>query len=76
MPTAAGGKPQTVVYPLAGTENVCLGTSEAECNIFNVRSLAWDGESIRAALMIRPNHAKAIEKDLTIPLSKFVLVGK
>jgi len=27
-------------------------------------------------LMIRPNHAKAIEKDLTIPLSKFVLVGK
>ena len=76
VPTVLGSNPQTMVYPLAGTENVCPGPSEAECNIFNVRSLAWDGESIRAALMIRPNHAKAIEKDLTIPLSKFVPAGK
>ncbi|MGD0831585.1 MAG: hypothetical protein ABR907_11610 [Terracidiphilus sp.] len=76
MPTVAGGKPHTSVYPLAGSENVCLNTSEAACYNRNVRSLAWDGDNIKVALKMWPQHGKAIDVDLTIPLSKFVPASK
>lgn len=76
MPTTAGGKPQTSVYPLVGDENACLGTEEGDCWSRNVHSLAWDGDNVKAALKIWPQDGKAIDMDLTIPLSKFVPAGK
>jgi hypothetical protein len=76
MPKAANSKPQTTVYPLVGDENVCPESNVGECDSSNVLSLAWDGDSVKAALLFRPNNAKDNEKDVTVPLSKFVPAGK
>jgi hypothetical protein len=72
VPPGGKGEPQTVVHPLVGVENVCLGPGEGACDIRNVRSLAWDGDNIHAALMIWPQHGKKVDVNLTIPLSRFV----
>ena len=66
--------PRTLIYPLVGAENVCAGA--AYCDSNNVKSIAWGGDTIKVALMILPRPGKPTEKDLTIPLSKFVPVDK
>lgn len=64
----------TFIYPLVGAENVCAGA--ANCDYNNVRSLAWDGDTVKIALIQANPTGKAIEKDLSIPLSKFVPLAK
>jgi len=67
-PSGTADMPQTVVYPLTGLENVC----EKECGNSNVRSLAWAGDQIQATLAYTPEAGPVVERELTIPLSKFV----
>lgn len=62
-------QPRTSIYRLVDTEDVCAGATS--CDSGNVRSLVWDGNSIKAAFILVSNGQKS-EKDLTIPLSKFV----
>ena len=77
VPTAEKRKPQTAIYPLVGLENVCGNPDEGEgCNNQNVRSIAWDDDSIGVALLLRPQRGKDIEKNVTIPLSSFVPAGE
>jgi uncharacterized membrane protein YkoI len=66
--------PRTLIYPLVGAENVCAGA--ATCDYNNVKSIAWNGNAVNVALMQANPGGKAIVKNLTIPLSKFVPVGK
>ena len=74
MPTGVEDIPQTSIYRFVGAEDVCQGADHCDYN--NVRSLAWEGETVKAVLLIRPKPGKPIEQDLTIPLSKFVPAGK
>ena len=39
--------PQTLTYQFSGAENVCAGA--ANCDSNNVRSIAWDGDKVKAA---------------------------
>jgi len=74
IPTNIKDNPQTFIYPLVGEENVCAGATY--CGYNNVSSITFDGDSVKAALIIRPNPGKPIEKDLSIPLWQFVSIGK
>ncbi len=67
-------RPRTFIYTFTGTEDVCAGA--ATCDSNNVRSIAWNGDSVDVALIQVNPTGPAIEKDLTIPLSKFVPIGK
>ncbi len=66
--------PRTFVYSFTGAENVCAGA--ASCNSNNVRSVAWNGDSVNVALVQANPTGPAIVKNLTIPLSKFVPTAK
>jgi hypothetical protein len=74
MPTGTKGIPQTSTHRLVGAEDVCSGA--ANCDHNNVRSIAWNGDTVNVALIQANPTGKAIEKDITIPLSKFVPIGK
>jgi hypothetical protein len=67
-------QPRTYAYQLIGAENVCAGA--ANCDSNNVRSLTWDGETVKAVLIQANPTGPAIVKNLTIPLSKFVPLEK
>ncbi len=67
-------RPRTFIYTFTGTEDVCAGA--ATCDSNNVRSIAWNGDSVDVALIQVNPTGPAIEKDLTIPISKFVPIGK
>lgn len=66
--------PQTLIYSLIGAEDVCAGV--AHCDYNNVRSIAWNGDSVNVALIQANPTGPAIVKNLTIPISKFVPLGK
>jgi hypothetical protein len=66
--------PRTFVYKFVGTEDVCAG--DANCDSSNVRSVAWNGDSVNVALVQANPTGPAIVKNLTIPLSKFVPLAK
>ena len=68
-----GHRPQTSVYTFTGADDVCAGAKYCDNN--NVKSVAWNGNSVNVALIKANPSGKAIEKDLTIPLSKFVPVA-
>jgi hypothetical protein len=67
-------RPRTLIYSFVGTEDVCAGASHCDNN--NVRSVAWNGDAVKVALIQANPAGKAIEKALTIPLSKFVPLAK
>jgi len=73
MATGINDIPQTSTYRFIGVEDVCAGA--ANCGYNNVRSIAWDGDTVNVALIQANPTGKAIEKDITIPLSKFVPIG-
>jgi len=73
MPDDKDGRPQTSIYTFTGAEDVCAGA--ANCDNNNVRSVAWNGDSINVALIQANQGGRAIEKDLTIPVSKFVPIS-
>jgi hypothetical protein len=76
MPPGGGGKPQTAVHMLVGSENACQGLGKPLCDYRNVRSIAWDGDNVIVALRIWPQQGKTIDVDLTIPQSKFLPASK
>ena len=65
--------PQTSIYTFTGADDVCAGA--ASCDYNNVKSVAWNGNSVNVALIKANPRGKAIEKDLTVPLSKFVPIA-
>jgi hypothetical protein len=67
-------QPRTFVYTFVDAEDVCAGA--AHCDYNNVRSVAWNGDAVNVALIQANPTGPAIEKDLTIPLSKFVPLAK
>ena len=66
--------PRTLIYSFVGAENVCAGA--ATCDSNNVRSIAWNGDSVNVALIQANPSGPAIVLNLTIPLSKFVPLTK
>ncbi len=76
MPIGGNGKPQTIVHPLVGPENACLGSGGGACDYRNVGSITWDRDNVNVVLRIRPQHGKTNDIDLTIPLTEFVPAGK
>ena len=78
MPVGASDLPKTSTYPLVGAENVCAGATDAAgqpyCDYHDIQSLGWDGDAVTATF----NHRFGTPLDLkiTIPVSKFVPVGK
>jgi hypothetical protein len=66
--------PRTLIYSFVGAENVCAGA--ANCDSNNVRSIAWNGDSVNVALVQANPTGPATVTNLTIPLSKFVPLGK
>lgn len=73
MPTDKDDHPRTSIYTFTGANDVCAGA--ATCDNYNVKSVAWNNNSINVALIQANPGGKAIEKDLTIPLSSFVPIG-
>jgi hypothetical protein len=73
MPPDGEDRPTTSIYTFAGANDVCAGA--ASCDKNNVKSIAWNGNSINIALIQANPGGKAIEKDLTIPLRSFVSIG-
>jgi len=73
MPADKEDHPRTSIYTFTGANNVCAGA--ASCDNNNVKSIAWNGNSVNVALIQANPGGKAIEKDLTIPLSKFVPIS-
>jgi len=73
MPARAKDLPRTSVYPLTGAENVCVGTEH--CDYHAVQSLSWDGEIVKAVFLVIEN-GKRVERNLAIPVSNFVPIGK
>jgi hypothetical protein len=67
-------QPRTLTYSFTGAENVCAGA--ATCDYNNVRSIAWNGDSVNIALVQANPSGPAIVKNLAIPLSKFVPLAK
>ncbi len=63
-----------MIYSFVGPEDVCAGAKYCDSN--NVKSIAWDGDTIKVALIQANPGGPRIEKDLTIPASKFVPIGK
>jgi len=70
--------PKTSTYPLVGAENVCAGATDAVgqpyCDYHVIQSLGWDGDTVTATF----NHrfGTPLDTELTIPISKFVPIGK
>jgi hypothetical protein len=72
-------RPRTLTYSFVGAENVCGAVGPqgpTGCDNNNVRSIAWSGDSVKVALVQANPTGPAIVKNLTIPLSKFVPIGK
>jgi hypothetical protein len=74
MPIGITDRPQTTIYRLVGAENVCTGA--ANCDYNNVRSITWDGQSVDAVLIQKNPGGAPIERDMSIPVSKFVPISK
>jgi len=78
MPAGASDLPKTSIYALVGAENVCAGATDAAgqpyCDYHDIQSLGWGGDAVTATF----NHRFGTPLDLkiTIPVSKFVPVGK
>jgi hypothetical protein len=68
VPSSSVGFPSTMVYTMAGLDNVC----DKECGSRNVRAISWNGDEIRATLAYSPEMGHVTEKDINLPLSKFV----
>jgi hypothetical protein len=69
MPTSTTDLPRTSIYSLVGDEDVC--SSGKPCSDLNVSSLAWNGDNVSAVLITRPEKGPSIERNLTIPMSRF-----
>ncbi len=72
-------RPRTLIYSFVGTENVCgavgpLGPTGCDNN--NVKSIAWNGDSVNVTLVQANPTGPAIVKSLTIPIAKFVPLAK
>jgi hypothetical protein len=67
-------RPRTLTYSFVGAENVCAGA--ATCDSNNVRSIAWNGDTVNVALVQANPTGPSIVTNLTIPISKFVPLAK
>ena len=74
MPADKEGHPRTSIYTFTGANDVCAGA--ANCDYNNVKSVAWNGSSIKVSLIRANPGGKAIEKDLTVPVRSFVPIGR
>ena len=79
MPGGAKDLPRTSTYALIGQEDACEGVTDAagerHCDYHTIKFLGLDGDNVKAAFLLHEN-GKPVEKDMTIPLSKFVPIGK
>jgi len=79
MPKDVKEHPHTLIYSFVGAENVCgdvgpLGPTS--CDSKKVKSIAWNGDSVNVVLVQANPTGRAILKNLTIPLSKFVPLSR
>jgi len=84
MPAGAKDLPKTSTYALAGSENICAAVQY--CDFHIVKSLAWDGDTVKVVfeygkrtVIQSGDTVKAssqFSKELAIPISKFVAIGK
>jgi hypothetical protein len=73
MPLNTKDPPRTLLYPLTGAENVCAGAKYCDSI---VKSLTWNSDAVNVAFVQVNPAGPPIAKSLTIPLSKFVPIGK
>jgi hypothetical protein len=69
MPVGAKEHPKTEVYSFVGAENICSGS--ATCGYKNLSSLAFTAGAVKATLVGVDSSGKPVEKNLTVPFSKF-----
>jgi hypothetical protein len=62
MPAGALDLPETSVYALKGTQDVCAG--EKYCDYRVIGSLRWDGDSVKASFQR--------QSELTLPVTAFI----
>lgn len=78
MPVGTSDLPKTSTYPLVGAENVCTGAIDAagqpNCDYHVIQSLGWDGDAVIAAF--HHQFGTPLDVTMTIPISKFVPIGK
>jgi len=78
MPVGTNDLPKTATYPLVGSENVCAGatdaTGHAHCDYYVIQSLGWNGDVVIAAF--HHQFGTPLDLTLTIPVSKFIPIGK
>jgi hypothetical protein len=78
MPVGVTDLPKTSVYTLTGTEDVCVGATDAtgggSCDYRVIQSIGWDGDAVKAVF----HHQFGTKLDLekTIPISQFVPISK
>ncbi len=78
-PAGPGDPPRTSIHGLVGPENICKGAFDAAgepmCDYHVIRSLSWEGDSIR--LDPAPVHVgSSLIRELIVPVSKFVPIQK
>jgi len=78
MPVGTSDLPKTSTYPLVGFENVCAGATDAAgqpyCDYHVIQSLGWNGDAVTATL--HHQFGTPLDLTLTIPVSKFIPIGK
>ncbi len=68
MPVSSNDQPRTLVYPLTGPENPCIGI--ADCGYDAIGSLAWDRDNVKVGFRVTKSRTN-LKTGLTIPVSKF-----
>lgn len=78
MPVGTKDLPKTSIYTLKGAEDVCAGATDAagekNCDYHVIQSVGWEGDAIK--VVFHHQFGTKLDLEKTIPLSKFVPVGK
>ena len=78
MPVGTKDLPRTSVYPLTGAEDVCAGVTDSAgekyCNYGIIQSLGWEVNAVKAVFDYQSR--TKVGGQMTIPVSKFVAIGK